>query len=59
MALLTQRHVDHVRKRVPAVACDVASRTVLLDLDETEAILGVAARRPWQTKSGALPHAMQ
>jgi hypothetical protein len=40
VAYLGHRHVDHVRKRVPAVACDVATRAVLVDLDEAEEILG-------------------
>ena len=40
VAYLAHRHVDHVRKHVPAVACDVASRAVLLDLDQAEDILG-------------------
>lgn len=39
VAFLAHRTVDHVRKRVPAVACDVATRAALVDLDAAEALL--------------------
>lgn len=38
-AYLAQRHVDQVRKAVPAVACDVATRAQLVDLDDVEQTL--------------------
>ena len=40
IAHLAHRDVDHVRKTVPAVACDVATRSALLDLDQAEDLLG-------------------
>lgn len=40
VAYLGHRHVNLVRRLVPAVACDVATRAVLVDLDEAEEILG-------------------
>jgi hypothetical protein len=51
-AYLGHRHVDHVRKRVPAVACDVATRAVLVDLDEAEEIFG---GRPHRNRSALRP----
>lgn len=39
VALLTGRHVDTVRKAVPPVACDVASRAMLVDIAEAAAVL--------------------
>lgn len=39
-AELGHRHIDHVRKLVPPVACDVRTRVVLLDLDDVEHALG-------------------
>ena len=45
IAYCTGRHVDVVRKRVPAVACDLATRVVLLDLDEASRVLGGVAQR--------------
>lgn len=40
VAQLGQRHINYVRREVPAVACDVRTRAVLLDLDQAEEILG-------------------
>jgi hypothetical protein len=45
VAYLTHRNLDHVRKRVPAVACDVRTRVALLDLDQAEQTLATARRR--------------
>lgn len=39
-AYLGHRHVDHVRKTVPVVACDVITRAALVDLDQAEELLG-------------------
>lgn len=39
VAYLTGRHIDTVRERVPAVACDVDTRAALVDLHEAERIL--------------------
>lgn len=39
VALLTGLHVDTVRKRVPPVACDVATRAALIDVAQAERIL--------------------
>lgn len=44
-AYLAHRHPNHIRRAVPAVACDVASRAVLLDLDEVEQLFGGRAHR--------------
>lgn len=44
-AHLAHRHVDLVRKRVPAVTCDVATRAALVDLDQAEELLGSRPRR--------------
>jgi len=35
----TGLHVDMVRRRVPAVACDVKTRAWLIELDEAEQLL--------------------
>ncbi len=40
VARLGHRHVNYVRREVPAVACDVRTRAALLDLDQAEDILG-------------------
>lgn len=38
-------HIDMVRRTVPAVACDVATRAWLVDLDEAEQRLTQKSRR--------------
>lgn len=44
-AYLGQRHVDQVRRLVPPVACDVATRAALVDLDDVEAALAGRTHR--------------
>lgn len=45
IARLTGRHVNLIRRAVPAVACDVATRAALLDIDDAERELGAIPRR--------------
>lgn len=40
VAAIAHRHVNHVRRLVPPVACDVRTRAALVDLDDAEEILG-------------------
>ena len=39
VAQLGHRHVNFVRREVPAVACDVLTRAALVDLDQAEEVL--------------------
>lgn len=39
VAYLTGRHIDTVRKWVPTVACDVRTRSALVDVVQAEVIL--------------------
>ena len=52
VAYLAHRHVDTVRRAVPAVACDVATRAALVDLDQAEEVLG---GRPHRRRLTPLP----
>lgn len=45
VAKTTGLHIDMVRRSVPAVACDVATRAWLVDLDEAEKRLADKRRR--------------
>jgi hypothetical protein len=45
VALTFGRHVNLVRRVVPPVACDVATRAALLDVDDAEARLAEVATR--------------
>jgi hypothetical protein len=45
VAYLAHRHVDYVRRTIPAVACDVTTRAALLDLDQAEETLAGRAQR--------------
>lgn len=45
VAHMGARHVNWVRQAVPAVACDVVTRAVLLDLDVAEQVLSARPRR--------------
>lgn len=49
VAYLQDRHIDHVRKAVPAVACDVATRAALVDLDEAARLLAARRQRARRT----------
>lgn len=52
-AYLAHRDVDHVRKAgPPAVACDVATRAALVDLDAVEETFG---RRPHRNRTALAP----
>jgi hypothetical protein len=44
-AYLGHLHVDQVRRAVPAVACDVATRAALVDLDQVEEHFAARRRR--------------
>ena len=48
VAYVLGRHVDVVRKRVPAVACDVPTRAALVDLEEADKALRLLTRRDRQ-----------
>ena len=60
-AYLAHRHVNLVRREVAPVACDVATRAALLDLDEVEDVFGgrahrnAAALRPLEPGDPAAP----
>lgn len=45
VAYVTRRHVNWVRREVPAVACDVLSRAALVDLDQAERVLEARQKR--------------
>jgi hypothetical protein len=45
VAHLAQRHPNHVRSLVPAVACDVSTRAALLDLEHAERVLAGTSHR--------------
>lgn len=45
VALLTKRHLNYVRREVPAVACDVRTRVALVDLDQAEETLMARPQR--------------
>lgn len=43
--MLVHRHADQIRRRCQPVACDLASRAVLYDLDEVDAMFRAVPRR--------------
>lgn len=45
VALLTGRHIDVIRRAVEPVACDVATRTLLVDQEEMEKRLAALPSR--------------
>lgn len=45
VAFLTKRHLNYVRREVPAVACDVRTRVALVDLDHAEQTLAARSHR--------------
>lgn len=45
VAKMVRRNEDHVRKRVQAIACDVATRTTMYDPDMVVAAFQVTRRR--------------
>lgn len=45
VAVAAARHVDVVRRRVPAVACDATTGTELVDLADADKILALLPRR--------------
>ena len=45
VAVLTGRHVDLVRKRVPVVACHVPSKALMVDFVDVERVFSAMPRR--------------